>query len=288
MNSPAITRREFVASFVAAATIPPLSSFASVPGVDVGLELYSLRAGMKTDVPGTLSRVRQMGFRHVEVPAFYGLSAAQFRRALDAVGLKATALVAPYDDLQKDIEKVQHDLATLGARWAILPWIPHGDRFERADVERSSKDMNAWAATLSASGFRFAYHPHGYEFYPAPEGTLFDLLAASTDSGTVKFQLDTFWIVWPGQDCVKLMRRYPGRFRLLHLKDLRKGVPTGDLHGTAPEAYSVALGEGVVPFREILTLAKQQGCERYYIEDESSDAAAQIPRSLRFLAALHF
>lgn len=288
MKGPVITRRRFVAGFTTTGVLTSLPSFASRPSIDVGLELYSLRNEMKSDVPGTLARVRQMGFRQVEVPAFYGLSSAQFRRALDTAGLQATALVTPYDDLQKNMAKVQRDLTVLGARWAILPWIPHGDPFARTDVERSSKDMNAWAATLSANGFRFAYHPHGYEFYPAAEGTLFDVLAASTDPYTVKFELDTFWIVWPGQDCVKLMQRYPGRFRLLHLKDLRKGVPTGDLHGMAPEADSVALGDGIVPWREILALAREQEIEAYYIEDESPDASSQIPRSLRFLAALHF
>ena len=283
-----INRREFVTGLAAVGLTSNLSANDHGSRINVGLELYSLREDMKRDVQGTLARVRQMGFDHVEVPNLYGLTALEFRRALDRAGLKATAMVASYKDLQTSLSNVQRDLEALGARWALLGWIPHDKEFGRADAERSSRDMNAWGAALAGSGHTFAYHPHGYEFHPSPEGTLFDVMAASTDPKTVKFELDTFWIVWPGQDCVKLMRRYPGRFRLLHLKDLRKGVPTGDLHGTAPEADSVALGEGVVPFREILTLAKQQGCERYYIEDESSDAAAQIPRSLRFLAALHF
>jgi sugar phosphate isomerase/epimerase len=195
-------------------------------------------------------------------------------------------MVAPYDHLKTDLTGVQRNLEALGARWALLPWIDHGDKFARADVERSATDMNAWSAALNSAGYRFAYHPHGYEFQPAPEGTLFDALALATDPETVKFELDTFWIVWPGQDCVALMRRYPGRFRLLHLKDLRRGVTTGDLHGQAPEAYSVAVGDGVVPWKAVLAEARKQNVERYYLEDESPDAARQVPQSLRYLRGL--
>jgi sugar phosphate isomerase/epimerase len=275
------TRRRFLAG-LAASSIAALAH-AERSSLDIGLELYSLRAEMKRDVPGTLARIRKMGFRHVEVPGFYGQAAAEFRRSLDAASLKATAMVAPYDDLKTSLDRVKRDLDTLGARWAILPWIPHGDRFERADAQRAVEDMNAFGAALAKSGFRFAYHPHGYEFYPAPEGTLFDLLAQSTDPAAVKFEMDTFWIVVPGQDCVRLLERYPTRFRLMHLKDLRKGAPTGDLHGTALDTDSVPVGVGIVPWDAVLALARKQGCEAYYIEDESPDAAKQIPLSLSYL-----
>ena len=253
--------------------------------INAGLELYSLRDDMKRDVPGTLKRVRQMGFDHVEAPGLYGLSAASFRRALDDAGLKATAFVAPYDQLKNDLAGVQANLKTLGARWALLPWINHGDKFERADAERAAKDMNSWSKALNAAGYRFAYHVHGYEFQPSDEGTLLDLMAQTTDTETVKFQLDTFWIVWPGQDCVALMRRYPMRFRILHLKDLRKGVK-GDLTGQAPVDDSVVLGDGVVPWKQVLDVAREQHVEDYFIEDESTKAAEQIPLSLAYLRKL--
>lgn len=283
-----ISRRAFVTGFAAAGIASRSFAGGHGPKIDVGLELYSLREDMKRDVPGTLARVRQMGFDHVEVPGLYGLTALEFRRALDRAGLKATAMVASYEDLKSNLSNVQRDLEALGARWALLGWIPHEKDFARTDAERSSKDMNAWAPALAKSGYRFAYHPHGYEFRPAPEGTLFDVMAKATDPATVKFELDTFWIVWPGHDCVKLMRKYPTRFRLLHLKDLRKGVKTGDLSGLAPESDSVAIGDGVVPWTDVLAVAREQHFEDYFIEDESSDAAGQIPSSISYLKAEGF
>ena len=277
-----INRRELALGLAAAGLTPRLFAVDQRP-IDIGLELYSLRAEMKRDIPDTLAKVRQMGFDHVEVPDLQGVSAQELRRALDRAGLKVTAMVASYEDLRSNLAVVRRNLDALGARWALLGWIPHGKEFGRADVDRSSGDMNEWSAALARSGYKFAYHPHGYEFQPSPEGTLFDVLATSTDPDTVKFELDTFWIAWPGQDCVKLMKRYPTRFRLLHLKDLRKGVKTGDLSGQAPVNDSVPLGEGVVPFNEVLAVAREQHFEDYFIEDESPDAMLQIPRSLQYL-----
>lgn len=259
---------------------PPPQSF------EIGLELYSLRREIAADLPGTLALVREMGFREVEVPGYYGLTVGEFRKALDRAALRATALVAQWDEFEKDISTIAGDLATLGASWAILPWIPHGDRFELADAQRAVTRMNGWASEIEKAGCRFAYHPHGYEFQPAPGGTLFDVLASKTDS-SVYFEMDTFWIAWPGQDCVRLLNKYPHRFRLLHLKDLKKGV-TGNLSGSAPDEDSVAVGDGVIPWAEVLSAARRQGCEKYYIEDESADAAKQIPRSLAYLGSLRF
>src|ERR1700722_8852143 len=188
-----ITRRGAMTGLLATSLGPAVLGMRDARRINAGLELYSLRDDMKRDVPGTLKRVRQMGFDHVEAPGLYGLSAASFRRALDDAGLKATAFVAPYDQLKNDLAGVQANLKTLGARWALLPWINHGDKFERADAERAAKDMNSWSKALNAAGYRFAYHVHGYEFQPSDEGTLLDLMAQTTDTETVKFQLDTFW-----------------------------------------------------------------------------------------------
>ena len=212
-----MNRRQFAAQLAAVtslAALPDARGLQAPPpeqSFDVGLELYSLRREMAADLPGTLIRAREMGFREVEVPSYYGLTVAEFRKALDRAALRATALVAQWDVLEKGISSIANDLDVLGASWAILPWIPHEDRFERSDTLEAAKRMNAWAADLEQAGYHFAYHPHGYEFQPAPEGTLFDVLAAKTDA-MVSFEMDTFWIAWPGQDCVRLLNKYPHRF----------------------------------------------------------------------------
>jgi sugar phosphate isomerase/epimerase len=278
------TRREFLAGAAASALAAGIKAGAQPARLNIGLELYSFRAEAKRDLAGTLEKSRAMGFDHIETGSdFYGQTADEFRKMLDKAGLKAASFHFQYDELKKDIDKVRRTLDVFGAQWACLPWIPHGASFERADAERAIADFNAWGAALKKSGHKFAYHAHGYEFGAAPEGTLFDYLAKSTDAATVKFQMDTFWIVVPGQDCVKLLEKYPSRWRLMHLKDLRKGAPIGNQQGHADDKDSVPVGEGIIPWDKVLPLARKQGVEEYFIEDESPDAITQAPVSLKYL-----
>ena len=75
---------------------------------------------------------------------------------------------------------------------------------------------------------------------------------------------------------------------LMHLKDLRKGRPTGDLSGEAPDNTCVVLGAGQLNFPAILKAAAKAGVKRYYIEDESPDAPRQVPLSMRYLKSVGF
>ena len=252
----------------------------------LGLEIYSLRRELAKDIPGTLALVRKFGFEEVEVPGFYGLTARGFRERLDKAHLRCTAMVAQYDQLSKDMDGVVRDARVLGATYVIFAWIPHQKQFTEADCRRGAAEMNRWGQSLKQAGLVFCYHPHGYEFVPFHGGTLFDLLAAQTDPATVHFQIDVFWIAWPGQDPVKLMRQYPNRFLLMHLKDIRKGTKLGDLSGHAPEEVSVAVGTGMLDFPAILREGKRIGIKRYYIEDEASEAITNIPLSLKYLESL--
>lgn len=283
-----MTRREFAAgvsaTLVASGRASALKLNDAPQRLSIGLELYSLRVEAKQDLPGTLARTRAMGFTEIETGSdFYGRTAGEFRKLTDAAGLKVTSIHFPYDQLQKGVAPAVAALETVGAHWAGLPWIPHQKSFQRDDCERAAADMNRWAAEFARSGHGFMYHAHGYEFGPAPEGTLFDLLAKSTDRATVKFEMDTFWIVLPGQDCVKLLQKYPDRWRLMHLKDMRKGAPLGNQEAHADDKDSVPVGQGFIPWDKILPLARSLGVEEYYIEDESPDAMAQVPQSLKYL-----
>jgi len=279
-----MTRREFVGGVSAAWIASGMKGNAATKRLNIGLELYSFREDAKRDLPGTLAKSRAMGFDHIETGSdFYGRKPAEFRKLADEAGLKIRSLHFPYDDLKKGIGPAQQVLDTVGAHWAGVAWIPHKNTFERADAQQAAADFNAWGAGFAKSGHGFMYHAHGYEFGPAPEGTLFDFLAKSTEPEHVKFQMDTFWIVVPGQDCVKLLEKYPGRWRLMHLKDLRKGAPIGNQEGRADDKDSVPVGEGIIPWGKLLPLAREQGIVDYFIEDESSDAMTQVPISLKYL-----
>jgi sugar phosphate isomerase/epimerase len=124
---------------------------------------------------------------------------------------------------------------------------------------------------------------HGYEFQPQGDGTLLDLLMAETNPKYVNYQMDVFWIVFPGQDPVKLLQKYGKRWQLMHLKDMRKGTKTGALTGHSEVTNDAALGEGMMDMPAILSAAKKAGVKWYFIEDESPWSENQVPQSLRYL-----
>jgi sugar phosphate isomerase/epimerase len=109
-----------------------------------------------------------------------------------------------------------------------------------------------------------------------------------TDPDLVAYQMDVFWIVHPGQDPVKLLEKYEGRWELMHLKDMKKGVKTGVLTGKSDVSNDVVLGTGQMDWPAILKAARRSGVKWYFIEDEAPTAAEQIPQSLSFLETVKF
>jgi sugar phosphate isomerase/epimerase len=148
--------------------------------------------------------------------------------------------------------------------------------------------FNRAGEVLARRGIKFFYHQHGYEFEPFGDGTLMDLLLAETDPKNVVFEMDIFWVVFPGQEPVKWFGKYGARWELVHLKDMKRGVKTGALSGKTDVSNDVALGAGQMDMPAILKAAKQAGVKWYFIEDESPTAADQIPVSLRYLEHVKF
>jgi sugar phosphate isomerase/epimerase len=254
----------------------------------VGLQLYSLRNQFAKDVPGTLDKVRDFGIQYVELAGTYGLSAEQFKAQLDARGLKAISAHFPYEQLRDHPEDVARDAKTLGLQYAGCAWIPHKDPFDEKTCREAITVFNRAGEALAGHGLRFFYHVHGYEFQPRGEGTLLDLLMAETKPDFVHYQMDVFWIVHPGQDPVKLLEKYGKRFELMHIKDMKKGTPTGLLNGSSDVNNDVALGAGIMDWPAILKAAHKTGVKWYFIEDESAASVEQIPQSLRYLERVKF
>ena len=276
-----ISRREFLAA-------APMALCAAIhKGPPIGLEIYSLRREAEQDLPATLALIRGLGFAEVEISSLYGHSAAEFRQLLDKNHLKATSMMAEHDRLAREIDSVAADAHTLGAEYVVCGTIPHKKK-HLADDEciRAAEDLNRWGEKLLGSGLHCCYHTHGIEFDRSADGTVFDTLAKHCDAKFINFEMDIFWIVFAYQDPVKLLHQYPGRFPLMHVKDIGKGTALGGSPGDVLEEASVPLGKGLVDFPAALRAAQQTGVRHYYIEDEAVNAKEQIPESLRYLASI--
>jgi sugar phosphate isomerase/epimerase len=277
-----ISRRLFLA---AATALPVAARTAFKP--PVGINIYSVRNLAEKDLPATLALIQQLGFREVEVGELYGHTPAEFLALLKTAGLKATSFGAAYGDLGKDLGAVAAGAKTLGADYVVCSTIPHSAKHLTAkDCPPAADNLNRWGERLAAAGLHFVYHTHGTEFDPSPDGTQFDSLAKLTNPKFVNFEMDIFWIVYGGQDPVQLLHRYPGRFPLMHIKDIKKGLALGGSPADVNEDDSVPLGTGLVDVRAALLAAQTSGVQHYYLEEEAVDSVPQIRQSLRFLAGL--
>ena len=262
-----------------------VKNFATFDGL-LGLQLYSLRHQMEKDVPGTLAMVRDWGLREVETAGYYGRTAAQFAEELKRANLKVTSMHAGYDQLRDNLKQAVADAKALGATYVTTAWISHQPPFKLEHAERAAKDFTQWGRALKNDGLRFMYHPHGYEFATGPHGTLLDTLLQTTPADAVHYEMDVFWVVRGGGDPVAILQRYKGRFPALHLKDMARGTPTGDLSGQAPDTTNVPLGTGMIDYRAVLRTARDSGSKLFYIEDENENVVAQVPQTLRYLGDL--
>lgn len=248
-----------------------------------GIQLYSLRDQLATNVPGTLDEVKSWGVKYVELAGTYGLSPEDFKKQLDARGLVPVSGHFSYDEYRTNIDAVIHDAKIFGLKYVGCAWIQHDGPFNEQACRDAIAVFNQAGETLAKHGLTFFYHPHGYEFQPYEDGTLFDLLMSGTNSKYVHFQMDVFWIVHPGQDPVELLQKYSDRWDLMHLKGMRDSTPTGLLTGDTDVTNDVSLDTGKIDYAPVLREAEKIGVKWYFIEDESPSSEKQIPESIHYL-----
>ena len=255
----------------------------------VGLQLYSLRAQFTAGgVPKTLDTVKGFGIKYAELAGTYNLTPDQLKAQLAERGIKAVSGHFAYKKFKEDPESVALEAKALGLEFAGCAWADHKTPLDLAQTREIVSVFNKAGAVLAKHGLKFFYHNHGFEFQPYGDGTLMDLIIKETDPKLVSFQMDILWAVFPGQDPAKLLAKYPDRWKLIHLKDLKKGVATGSLAGKTDVSNDVVLGTGQMNWTAIFAAAKKAGVKYYFIEDESPTAPEQIPQSLKFLERVSF
>jgi sugar phosphate isomerase/epimerase len=275
--------KNFLLSFVILGIA--ISSFAQSQKSPVGVQLYTFREQFAQDVSGTMKKVKDMGFRYVETAGFYGKTAKEFKSILDENGIKAVGTSAEFGELEdpQKLKTIINNAKTLGSKFVICFWIPHnGNDFTLEDINKAVKVFNESGKTLTANGLSLLYHAHGYEFRPYKDRYLLDELITKTNPAYVNFELDILWAYHPGHNPVVWLKKYPTRWKALHVKDRRKGTP-GNQFGTMDVDNDMTLGQGEVNIEDIIKQAKANKIQYYYIEDESPRSMEQVPQSIEYL-----
>ncbi len=258
----------------------------SINGVPLGMVSYTYRQSLQKDMATTLDSLKALKVYDMEFSSLFGKKATEIRKLLDERGMYCTSFGVSYQDALTKSDEVASNAKALGAKFVRVAWIPHDGPFTKELADKTIADFSIIGKNLKENyGLEFCYHNHGFEFAPYEGGTFFDYIAKNTDPKFVNFEMDILWTFFPGIDPAKLLEKYPNRFKLMHVKDLKKGV-VGNLSGGTSSENDVALGTGQLNLPAIMKAAKKSKIQHYYIEDESSLHALQVPVSIKYLLSI--
>jgi sugar phosphate isomerase/epimerase len=251
-----------------------------------GMVSFTYRNSFSKDVAATLDTLQKLGIKDMEFSNLFGKQASEIRKMLDDRNMYCSSFGVSYPDLTNKTREVGTNAKMLGAKYVRVAFIAHEGTFTLEMAQQAVDDFNKAGKILKDEfGITFCYHNHGYEFVPNEGGTLMDYIIQKTNPEYVSFEIDILWSFIHGQDPAKLIAKYPKRFQLLHLKDLKKGAELNASGGTAVD-NDVALGTGQLNLPVILKEARKAGIKHYYIEDESTNYTRQVPISMVYLKSL--
>lgn len=276
-------RITFAAIIITLLTLPVLGQ--GLYKAPFGVQAYTFRKSFPKGVAQTLDSIKAMGFTEIEGMGGQ-ITPEEYRKLCDERGISIPSTGAGYEQLVKDPQAVANTAKVLGSKYVMTAWIPHQrGAFNIDNAKKAVADFNAAGKVLADNGITFCYHVHGFEFQPYEDGTLLDYMIKNTNPDCVSYEMDILWTHFGGGDPVKLLKKYGKRWKLLHVKDLKKGTPK-DLTGGTSQENDVALGTGEIDIAGVIREANKIGIKHFFIEDESSRVNTQVPQSIAYLKSL--
>lgn len=249
-----------------------------------GIQLYSVKEDMGIDAQATMRSLASYGYKQFEgfdggKGILWGMQPAEFKTLLSETN---TTMVASHANVFENLDAQAAQAAEVGMKYLICPWI--GGQKTLDDYKKKAEEFNQIGEKLKSHGLKFAYHNHDYTFV-AQEGSMGqDVLMENTDPALVDFELDIYWVHVAGINPAEYMAKYPGRFRLCHVKDAEAG--TGD-----PHQKGVLLGAGEIPYADLIKQSKGLGMEYFIVEQErfpSGTPMEAAAANAKYLAALEY
>ena len=258
----------------------------------IGVQLYTVRDEMKADFDGTIAKVAQIGYKEVEFAGYFDRTAQQVRAALDKNGLSAPSTHVQYDELDEKFPSVIEFSKAIGLKYIVCPWIPEDLRKSPDIWQQASEKFNKAGEQTKKAGMQFAYHNHWFEFLPVDGKLPYDQLLKDCDANLVKMELDLCWITVAGADPLKYFASNPGRFPLVHVKDIKKVPPVtaagGQNFGDSLKDMT-AVGSGIIDWKKIFAQSDKAGIKHYIVEhDKPENPFESITTSYQYLNKLRW
>jgi sugar phosphate isomerase/epimerase len=275
-----VTRRNFIGGAAAVAAISSTKfTFGTPLGRTPGIQLYSVRQQMAQDFEGTLAAVREAGYLEVESAALPKRPATEIRRALDQAGLKCVSSHRSFFDVTTDLDATTEFEKTIGVSYIICPGPGRKNppaSGQKAgplaidDWKYNAEEFNKTGEKLKEAGITFGYHNHWVEFKPVDDKVPYVELLEFCEPDKTTFEMDLGWVKVAGQDPVVLMKKYPRRFSMLHVKDFH--LPPNISFATHEDAKVTELGRGSIDYRPIFEqAAENQKITHAFVEQEEFD-----------------
>jgi sugar phosphate isomerase/epimerase len=281
-----VNRRAFLSvGFQAAAGVCLSKSLAARPLTTrrlttLGVQLYMVRRELEKDFDGTLARIAALGIKQVEFTNYFNHPAREVKIVLDRYHLTAPSTHVQLPRIRNGFQQLIETCHVLGHKYILFAWMPPEERKNLDDYKRLADLFNKTAEQLKKENITFGYHNHDFEFQPMEGQLPYDVLLDRTDPQTVKLELDLYWIVKGGGDPLKYFQKYPGRYHLLHVKDM----------DATPKRDFTEVGRGVIDFQTIFKQAPKAGVKYYFIEQDETPGSPfdSLKISVDYLKQLEF
>ncbi len=242
--------------------------------IPIALQLYSVREDCARDLSFTLQAVAQMGYEGVEFAGYYDRTAEELREMCDDLGLKVAGTHTGLNTLlNQELTKTIEFNQTLNNSYLIVPGLPEENRNSRQAWLDTSKLFNDIAEKITERGMFAGYHNHTVEFEPMEGEIPWDTFGTNTND-TIVMQIDIGHALRAGADVVSFIERYPGRAKLVHLKEYSS---TDD---------KALVGEGEVPWDDVFRMCETSGGTEWYIVEQESYAYSPLECAERCLENL--
>jgi sugar phosphate isomerase/epimerase len=319
-------RRTFIKTSAVAAAGAMVTSSSAIPAIDsyvkiknAGLQLWSIAKNIEQDFTGTLQMVSEIGYKELELfgpypfstekdkavwnsitqmlgfsqSGYFNHTAKQFKEILDSKGLATPAMHIGLDTLRNKLGETAEAAHILGQQYAGIASIPEAERRTLDDYKRMADEFNVIGEKAKSLGIRFYYHNHGYGLKEMEGKIPFDIILERTDPSLVYFEMDIFWTAAGGADPLKYLDGNPGRYKLMHVKDMTKQIRfSGD--GGDPQQwielfpYITDAGSGIFDLKAILSHAQKSGVEHFIIEnDVITNAKDSLEKAYKYLSSLN-
>lgn len=204
---------------------------------------------------------------------YFGLSAGEIKSVFKDNKMSVPAIHTDLDTLLSNMSGLGEAGHTLGFTYVGLPAIPPDKRQTLDDYKRIAETFNKIGIDAQKYGLKFSYHNHGYGLQEMEGDIPLHVILKNTDPKLVFLEMDLYWTTAGGADPIRLLAAHPGRYHLMHVKDMKEKVKFSGDGGDSRQwielfPYMTTAGSGVLDLKSIISSAKASGVKHFFVEQD--------------------